>query len=84
MQITEHLVYELLSHINDSAYLHGHPLASLAPAQGIQRGQALRQLLLELIELLKPPPGTAPDDPAWRPYQALHLRYVEQRSPYRV
>jgi len=80
----EDVVYRLLAHINDTAYLCGHPLAGVVSAEGERRGEALRQVLVELVERLKPPVGTAPEDPAWRPYRALYLRYLEQRSPYQV
>ena len=84
MELSEELVYDLLSHLMDSAYLQGHPLASLASAESGPKGEALRTLVMQLIEHLKPPSGTPTADPAWRPYLAIRLRFVELRSPYKV
>ncbi len=82
--VTEERVYDLLSHLNDIAYLQGYPLAGRMPAEGGQRGEALRQWLLEGLEHLRPPEGVPSDDPAWRPYSALRLRYLELHGPLRV
>ncbi|MGQ9553661.1 MAG: response regulator [Anaerolineae bacterium] len=82
--MSEELVYDLLSHLMDSAYLQGHPLTSLVLVEGGPRGEALRSLLVQLIERLRPPAGTPNYDPAWRPYLAIRLRFVELRSPYKV
>ena len=84
MLVTEQSVYDLLSHLQDKTYLQGHPLAALASAEGPRRGGNLRQLLLDLIESLRPAPDIPTSDPAWRPYLALHLRYVELRSSVKV
>ncbi len=82
--ISEGTVHELLAHLRDGVYLQQHPLAQLLVAAPGKRGEALRELLLGLLERLKPEPGTPLGDPAWRPYQSLHLRYVEQLPPWRV
>lgn len=84
MPISEDTAHELLLHLRDTAYLSAHPLAQRLDPEGTNRGERLRRLLLELIDDLRPPPGTAPDDPSWRPHQVLRLRYVEQLSPLRV
>ncbi len=82
--ITEELVYDALSHLSDNAYLQGHPLAELACAPGQQRGDSLRAVLMQALAGLEPPGATPSDDPAWRPWQALSMRFVEQRSPTQV
>jgi len=84
MLLTEDTVYELLSHLADSALLEEHPVAKTLTSGGSRRGQALRALLIDALERLKPPPGTPAGDPAWRPYSALRLRYVDLRTPLRV
>lgn len=84
MPASEQVVYELLSHLKDSVYLQQHPLAMRLEADPAERGEALRQLLLQLIERLKPAEGTPETDPSWRPYRAVRLRYVDSFSPVRV
>lgn len=82
--ITEELVYDALLHMNDNAYLQGHPLADLTSAPGRQRGESLRATLMQALDSLKPPDTTPADHPAWRPWQALSLRFAEQHSPIQV
>ncbi|NLT43757.1 MAG: response regulator [Anaerolineae bacterium] len=82
--ITEESVYDALSHLSDNAYLQGHALAELVSEPGRHRGDSLRALLLDALSNLRPPDTTPPDDPAWRPWQALWLRFVEQRAPAQV
>lgn len=84
MDISEQVVHDLLAHLADTAYLQGHALAGALQGEGGQRGEGLRRLLLEHIEQLRPPAGTPAADPAWRPYLALRLRYVEMRGAARV
>lgn len=71
----------MLAHLHDYAYLQTHPLARLLvqpwrPAAAA----ALRQLLLEAIQQLRPPAEMPHQEAAWRCYRLLHLRYVEARS----
>ena len=84
MVVAEDTVHELLSHLRDTAYLSAHPLAQALDASGLRRGDRLRQLLLALIEELRPADGTAATDPSWRPHLALKMRYVDQQSAFRV
>ncbi|MHB0874521.1 MAG: response regulator [Anaerolineae bacterium] len=84
MVVGEDTVHELLSHLRDIAYLSAHPLAQALDPSGLHRGEHLRQLLLELIDDLRPAAGTAATDPSWRPHLALRMRYVEQQSAFRV
>ena len=62
--ISEGTVHELLAHLRDGVYLQQHPLAQLLVAAPGKRGEALRELLLGLLERLKPEPGTPLGDPA--------------------
>jgi CheY-like chemotaxis protein len=74
-------VRDALRHLYDNAYLVRHPLAELlfgeTPSEGMARGKAVRMLLLDTIESLRPPEGTRADSPAWRPYNILRARYIE-------
>jgi len=46
----------------------------------VLRGKRLIQILLDAIETLRPPSGTASDSRAWRTLQLLELRYVDGLS----
>lgn len=72
---------EALAHLHDLPFLARHPLAALVPdAPASTRGAALRQVLLEAIEQVRPPASAAPDVPGWRHYRLLQLRYVSHES----
>lgn len=68
-----------LTHLYDNAFLQSHPLtlllASSAPGDRLTQAQALRRLLLDCIERLRPQP-TAPSDAA-RAYAVLTYRCVD-------
>lgn len=71
-------VTQALEHLHNYPYLAAHPLARLlgSPDRPLAPG-ALRRLLLDAIEQLKPAqriPTTLPD---WRRYRHLVLRYEE-------
>lgn len=77
-------IRDALVHLYDSSYLADHPLAGTlvgtsAPGQ-IARAQALRRLLKEAVEALRPPQGTSVSTPDWRSYQALRHYYIEGTS----
>jgi CheY-like chemotaxis protein len=57
--------------------LFGVPLRFDAPAN-------LQQLLVEAIETLEPPDSTPAQAHAWRVYECLSCRYVQQLSPQEV
>jgi CheY-like chemotaxis protein len=73
-----HWVRDALLHLYDPIALQTHPLSALIedPPEGRLRGAALRQQLLDALEALHPPPGTA-SPPAHRAYRILELRYLE-------
>ncbi len=75
-----HLVRDALRNFYDAAYLETHPLAEhllhhLVPAD--TRALALREILSEAIEALKPEAGIPFSRPEWWPYRILRRRYIE-------
>src|SRR5579883_773029 len=50
----------------------------------VMDGPALRELLLAVIQTLKPAPEVAKTSRAWRAYDLLQLRYVEALDPMQV
>jgi CheY-like chemotaxis protein len=77
-------VREALEHLGDYTYLVQHPLAKQLHATGDGDApvavQRLRKLLLDALEQLRPAEGIPLDDPAWRPYRALHARCVLRKG----
>ncbi|NPV08311.1 MAG: response regulator [Anaerolineae bacterium] len=72
-------VRNALMHLYDHAHLQRHPLARLAalsPDPFNDSARALRNLLLDTLEQLKPAPTVSPNDKEWRPYGVLLRRYV--------
>lgn len=70
-----------LRYLYDPATLSRSPLLILFGLKDEQDPlEALRRLLVEAIEALKPAPGTPSQANAWRLYQILYERYVEQFS----
>ncbi|MGQ9555646.1 MAG: response regulator [Anaerolineae bacterium] len=74
-------VRDLLMHLFDPVRLQHHPLmAVLVPGDGADpwaKAQALRDIVLQAIAALKPPSGTPPSDPAYRPYAIARQRYAD-------
>jgi len=74
-------VRDALTHLFDAAHLQHHPLLQYlvpsAVADPRARAQALRELLLQAINDLRPPAGVSPLDPAYRPYAILQHKYAE-------
>ena len=69
-----------LQHLYNPIVLRESPLLD-ALGVGHHRGPAaLRDILLQSIDALKPDPGVHDDSIAWRAYRALRHRYVEQFS----
>ncbi|MHB0876344.1 MAG: response regulator [Anaerolineae bacterium] len=73
-------VRDVLAHLYDHVSLAGHPLMRELPlAQPGEAGdsvRALRLLLMEAVEALRPAAGTPATDAAWRPYQVVRSRYL--------
>lgn len=78
-----HYVKSALHNFYDPVHLQNHPLAGLLGLQrdpGETRGEALRKLLRETIELLKPKASIAAGRSEWFGYRVLWLRYVRSLS----
>lgn len=79
--ITEDMVRDALAHLYDSAHLRDHPLLPLLihrhMPDPLARAQALRTLIIETIQGLRPPPPVLPKDREWRPYGILVRRYLD-------
>ncbi len=75
------LVKDALEHLYDTAYLEVHPLltqvAGVTTANRSTRAQALRSILKDAIEELRPPEGLSSDSPEWRSYLVLRCRYIQ-------
>lgn len=80
-------VHDAYNHLYDSHHLQQHPLMNVlvgavtVEADSFQRSQALRRLLLDAIQSLRPQPGMPAQSPDWRIYSLLELRYIERLSP---
>ena len=80
-EFAEH-VSKALARLYDYAFLQTSPLARVlvvGPGDAFSsrsRGQALRRLLLDAVERLRPPEGTPAGHQAWRPYRIVEARYV--------
>ncbi len=72
---------DALAHLHDPAYLESHPLARQLVGPDLprsqSRGQALRALLKEAIETLRPSDHVPSHMPEWRSYRALYYRYIK-------
>lgn len=77
-------VRDCLAHLYDTAHLQGHPLcndlALDAPAATVSRAQALRRLLIETLEELRPDASVPYNAREWRPYRVLLHRYAQRMS----
>ena len=73
------LVRDALTHLYDFAHLERHPLGELAgaPDPFLDKGKALRTLLLDTLEQLNPGDSVSRNDREWRPYGILIRRYVD-------
>lgn len=80
------LTRRALSHLGDLPKLAASPLVDLPIVEGtnpLERAQALKALLVQSIQKLKPPSKTGfgvTDE--WRYYNALHFPYVLGLKPY--
>jgi len=87
MGASERFVDELrrvLHHLYSPAELRKSPLAQIAelcPAdKGLNRPSALRRILTDAIQAIKPEASVPPHADAWRIYHTLTWRFVEQSS----
>lgn len=71
---------QALRQLYDPEELARNPLTELLVGREPGAALALRRLLIEEIEALKPDPGIALESDAWRTYQALTYRFVKQFS----
>lgn len=74
-------VRDALVHLHDPAYLESHPLARQLIGRDLpstlSRGRALRALLKETIESLRPAESVPSHMPEWRSYRVLYYRYIK-------
>lgn len=73
-------VRDALANLYDPIHLQRHPLADLlkpACKPGETSGQALRSLLWQTIETLRPPESVPVNRPEWLSYRLLWLYYVQ-------
>ena len=82
-------VRDALAHVHTTGFLETHPLADQvlsiqAGGGGSRRGQALRTLLLETIDDLRPAQVTQASQAEARRHQHLVLRYVEGLAPEQI
>ena len=76
---------ESLGYLHDPYRLRHSPLAALfGVANRHSTPSALRRILTDAIAALEPPSGTPDDSRAWRMYESLYYRYVEQFSQEEV
>ena len=73
----EHL-HQALVHLYDPTRLRASPLVGLLAVDPRQGARALRCILTEAIEGLKPNADTPPQARSWRIYRILFHRYTEQ------
>src|SRR5512135_551199 len=75
------LVKDALEHLYDTAYLELHPLltqvSGVTTANRSTRAQALRSILKDAVEELRPPEGIPSSSPEWRSYLVLRCRYIQ-------
>ncbi len=77
-QFIEHL-RDALNHLNDPDRLCRSPLAVLFGVAGrLDVYSAMQDILTGAIEELRPAPGVRADARAWRVYDLLHCRYVQE------
>lgn len=70
-------LHDALTHLRNLPIYTAHPLGALLGQSTSVAPLALRQIILDAIENLRPPPHVAAGALRWRRYQYLRLRYVE-------
>ena len=73
-----------LHHLYDPAELRRSPLWTWFGLGPRDSPSKLRVILEESVAVLRPPAGVPAHSDAWRPYLALHQRYVERYSQVEV
>lgn len=77
-QFTRHL-RDALNHLQDPQFLRSSPLAALfGIADRFDTFSALQRILTEAIESLEPDATEPSQSRAWRTYESLYYRYVQQ------
>jgi CheY-like chemotaxis protein len=76
-------VRDALANLNRPAHLQTHALVSLLCSEVAQetRTQALREVLTDTMEALRPPQSIPYNRPEWLNYRVMRLRYLECISP---
>ena len=75
----------VLAHLYDPSELRRSPLGELLGTSGQHDPiGALRRVLVNAIESLRPDPDSPSDSPDWRIYHVLRRRYTEQMTQERV
>ena len=79
--VSKEHVHEALACLYSPTDLAACPLAELLPecrdlSDPARRGQALRRLLLDTVELLRPTGKVAPTASQYRAYECISLRYI--------
>jgi len=75
---------QALRHLYDPPGLRANPLFELLGPDRVKSAAALRRVLIDAIEALKPSAGVSPQSDAWRTYRTLVHRYIEQFSQSEV
>jgi len=83
-QFQRHL-RDCLTHFLDPGHLRRSPLATLlGVANRFDTPSALQRILAEAIEALEPDANEPPQSRAWRYYESLYYRYIEQLGQQEV
>jgi CheY-like chemotaxis protein len=76
---------DALNHLQDPERLRQSPLAALLGLSGrFDTFSALQRALIEAVESLEPDPDEPPQSRAWRAYESLYYRYVQQFTQQEV
>ena len=80
-------VRDALGHLNDPGHLRTNPLSELLYVSGSTDGSpaiALRRVLQEAIEALRPSSSVPSSNPAWLSYDILERHYLRDQSPVSI
>jgi CheY-like chemotaxis protein len=81
------LVKEALNNLYDPVYLQTHALGDILrvePAPGETAGEAVRAVLRDAIQSLKPPPSIPVTRPEWMAYRVLSLHHLRSLTADQV